>query len=237
MKPGQHDLLRAVEDEHWWYRTLHTQVLDALKRHARPGARVFDAGCGTGGLLARLGDFGARGCDASAQAVEHCRARGLRSVVLSRVETLPCDDASFDAVLSLDVLYHAGVDEMAALHEARRVLRPDGLLVLNLPAFECLRVDHDTAVDGVRRYRAREVRQLLSTSGFQLITLHYWNAWLFLPLLLRRRFGRAPAGDLVLPPRWLNALLATFARLDTCCCRVLRVPFGSSVFALARRDP
>ena len=123
-----------------------------------------------------------------------------------------------------------------------RVLRPGGLLVLNLPAFDGLRGSHDVAVSGARRYGVAQVRTLLELASFTVEIIHYWNAWLFFPLLAWRRLSRmkketAAAGesDLNLTPRWMNSLLAGMGKLDAGLCRELRVPFGSSVFAVARK--
>jgi SAM-dependent methyltransferase len=246
MRAPEYDLMRAVEDCHWWYAVLRSQVLHALAGRLPPRGRLLDAGCGTGGMLeflqGRICDLNVAGVDDAEEAVRHCLQRGLSTVQLGSVEALPYADAAFDAVLSLDVLYHDGVIEKRALAEMGRVLRPGGLLVLNLPAFEGLRGAHDVAVSGARRYGASQVRTLLEHSSFSVEIIHYWNAWLFLPLLAWRRLSRmrtepAAAGesDLKLTPRWMNSLLAGMGKLDAGLCRELRVPFGSSVFAVARK--
>lgn len=234
MKAGQYDLMRQVEDEHWWYQVLRGQVVHALGRMVPQGKSLLDAGCGTGGMLAKLSAWEAQGCDLAAEAVEHCRARGLERVVVSSVHALPYADACFDAVLSLDVLYHAQVDEHLALSEMRRVLKRDGVFILNVPAFDCLRGAHDVAVDGVRRYRLRGIKRLLRHHGFEIVQAHYWNAWLFLPLLLRRSISQRAEGDLAMPPRWLNALLTMGGELDAALCRLTRMPFGTSLHLVAR---
>ena len=235
MKPGQHQLMREVEDAHWWYQVLRGLVVAALQRHVQSDRRLLDAGCGTGGMLARLHAWETHGCDLAAEAVELCRERGLHQVLVSSVHEMPYEDGIFDAVLSLDVLYHARVDPVRALAEMRRVLAPGGLLVVNMPAFECLRGAHDHAVEGARRYRLRSLIRLLAAQGFDIIEAHYWNSWLFLPLWLRRHLSRAEAGDLALPPAWLNRVLASAGHADAALCRRLRIPFGSSVFLVARR--
>ena len=51
MDPAEYELMDAAEDHMWWYRALHQRLIDAL---AGVQGSVLDAGCGTGGLLARL---------------------------------------------------------------------------------------------------------------------------------------------------------------------------------------
>lgn len=245
MDEREHDLLRQVEDRHWWHRVLHHQALRAL-RLLPPGSRVLDAGCGTGGMLRWLTEFEAHGVDLSPHAVKLCHERGLRSVSQASVHELPFPDGMFDAVLSLDVLYHANVDESRALAEMRRVLKPGGgMLVLNLPAFECLHGAHDEAVCGVRRYKACQVRSLLESHSLSVEMIHHWNAWLFLPLLMWRQWSRLrskkhaghSASDLRLDPGRLNSLLFLTGSFDAWLCRLLSVPFGTSIFAVARHPP
>jgi SAM-dependent methyltransferase len=247
MQPAEYDTLRALEDQHWWYAVLHRLVLRALLEGGLPPhAKVLDAGCGTGGMLDFLSGqkhkLAVHGIDASAMAVRHCHERGLTNVGLGTVHELPFADETFDVVLSLDVLYHDGVNDSRALAEMRRVMKPGGLLVLNLPAFECLRGSHDAAVCGVRRYRSCHVRSLLESHSLHADMIHYWNSWLFLPLLVWRRWSRQRlrngsgiTSDLELPPAWLNRWLVTVGQTDARLCRWLRIPLGSSVFAVARK--
>jgi len=241
MRAAEYDFMRAVEDQHWWHAVLRSLVEHALAGRLPPRGRLLDAGCGSGGMLEflrkRLGNLAVRGIDAADQAVRHCHERGLCTVQNGSVELLPFADSTFDAVLSLDVLYHAGVDEEQALAEMGRVLRQDGLLVLNLPAFAGLRGAHDMAVCGARRYVAGQVRSLLERSNFSVEMIHYWNAWLFVPLLVWRHLSRLKAddatSDLRLTPAWINPILAGMGSLDAALCRELRIPFGSSVMAVA----
>ncbi len=247
MLPPEYHMLRMVEDRHWWHSVLRGLVMDVFSDRLPPRGYVLDAGCGTGGMLALLRDkkpcLDTAGVDASGVAVQHCRERGLTQVRLGSVNSLPYDKEVFDAVISLDVLYHADVNEHEALAEMRRVLRPGGLLVANLPAFECLRGSHDLAVCGARRYKTDEVSRLLAEHGLCCELSHYWNAWLFLPLLVWRRLSRRPAkkqaeltSDLAIPPEWLNQLLSVCGKVDARLCRALGIPFGSSVFAVARKE-
>ena len=51
MEPAEYRLMDQAEAGMWWYRALHARIADALRATS---GRVLDAGCGTGGLLARL---------------------------------------------------------------------------------------------------------------------------------------------------------------------------------------
>ncbi|GEP44693.1 class I SAM-dependent methyltransferase [Brevifollis gellanilyticus] len=238
MSPAEHKILRESEEQHWWYAVLHQLVLAEMHAHVKPGAAVLDAGCGTGGMMARLAKWDIQGVDISAAAVSHCHERGLHEARQASVCELPFPDASFDSVLSLDVLYHQEVHETSALDEMARVLRPGGLMILNLPAMNCLRGAHDKAVCGSRRYTACHMRDLLRKRRFEVRMIHYWNAWLFLPLLAWRwwsRRSRECRSDLRSMPEMMNRILMRAGHLDARLCRHVRPPFGSSIFAVAHR--
>jgi ubiquinone/menaquinone biosynthesis C-methylase UbiE len=106
----------------------------------RPGQRVLDVGCGTGNLLLALGrertglELVGLDPDERALAIARRKARRARLAVDWRrgfAEELPFPDASVDRVFSSLMLHHLGPAAKAGLlAEVRRVLRPDGVLVL-----------------------------------------------------------------------------------------------------------
>lgn len=238
MSPAEYDVLRAVEDEHWWYSVLHCLVEAEMQARVPHGSRVLDAGCGTGGMITRLTDWDMHGIDLSPAAIRHCHQRDLGQVKEASVHHLPFESASFSAVLSLDVLYHHQVDEFRALGEMKRVLKPGGILIMNLPAFNWLRGSHDRAVSGVRRYTACQVHARLLFHNLEVDMIHYWNAWLLLPLLIWRRWTRlrpdSVRSDVRQLPVWLNLALKNLGRLDARASRKLGL-IGSSLFIVAHR--
>ena len=100
------------------------------------GAIVLDAGCGTGYGAAELSRAAkVVGVDASAEAVDHAHANFSRAGVhfLRAVcESLPFADGSFDLVVAFEVIEHLARWQ-DFLAEARRVLRPAGLLLVSTP--------------------------------------------------------------------------------------------------------
>jgi len=246
MTPREHDIMRSVEDHYWWYQALRQHVVDSIVP-ITDNFSLLDAGCGTGGTLAtvrqRFAQADLTGVDASPHAIEITQARDLRARLLcADVNALPFPDAAFDFVLSIDVWTHAGVDEALAAHEVHRVLRPGGRLILNLAAFDFLKGAHDCAVDVDRRYTARQARALLEGADFEVERLSYWNTVLTPPIALLRWWSRqraevhAPRSDLSPLPAVLNSLLRGVAALELSASRHLSLPFGTSLFAVARKN-
>jgi SAM-dependent methyltransferase len=243
VEPAEYDLMDAAEDGMWWYRSLHGQVLDALQAAKPPAGRLLDAGCGTGGFLARLRAAAparpAQGLEYFPAAAARAAAKSGAPVAAGSVNALPFADASFAVVTSLDVLCHAAVDPVRALAELRRVLAPDGLLLVNLPAFDWLHSAHDIRVHNARRFTAAGAVALLEAAGFTAVRTRYWNA-LLLPLMVvqRKLVARAPdhGSDVAPFPPWLDRTLLAVAGLER---RLQRwgmgFPAGGSVLVSATR--
>jgi SAM-dependent methyltransferase len=101
------------------------------------GRRVLDAGCGAGygsAMLSAAGADAVTGVD-RAQAVLEVAQQGAPENVrfeVADVASLPFAAASFDAVVCFEVIEHVE-DRDAVLDELRRVLAPDGLLIISSP--------------------------------------------------------------------------------------------------------
>ena len=101
------------------------------------GMSVLDLGCGGGFMAEPLARRGAKvvGIDPSAPAIgaarEHAEATGLHvDYRVASGEDLPFSDGSFDGVVIVDVLEHVA-DPALVLDEARRVLKPGGLVLFD----------------------------------------------------------------------------------------------------------
>lgn len=246
MKKEEFEIMYAAEDVHWWYQGLHTVVLTLLRKYriSPYSGRVLDAGCGTGGLMRHLAaQYAAVGMDISPFAIDVCRERRkLGTLVLGSVTGLPFGDCSFSAIVSNDVISDGSTrDDDSALKEFHRVLKPGGILLLNLPAYEQLRGEHDLAVDTVRRYTRTSAARKLLRAGFRVEKVSYRNMML-LPLVAAVRLGRSgdkkAAGarsDIRTPPQPLNSGLAALVSLEARLVKRLDLPFGSSLICVARK--
>ena len=240
------DLMRAmldVDERHWWYRGRREVIraeLDALPLPAH--AEVLDAGCGSGRTMQELEAYGTvRGIELDEAAAETARTRGHGEVAVGRLEQLPWPDATFDLITSLDVIEHTP-DDHATLAELLRVCRPGGWLLVTVPAYQALWSGHDEANHHYRRYSRSMVRRAAAGAGWSVTRITSFNSVLLAPAaavrLARRRFParNGAAGDLSIPPAWLNELLERPLRIEAGWLgRGHTLALGLSLLAVMRR--
>src|SRR5437870_6048523 len=198
MERAEYATMFRVEETHWWYGALHRLIFQALDAELPEWCKknILDVGCGTGAILEQLGNPGKNvGIDLAPEAITFCRERGLNNVRQGDICALPFADASFDAVICSSVLYHQWVsDVQGAIREMHRVLRPGGVLLINVPAFPLLHSAHDEAVMTAHRFRRPEIRQLLLKQDFEIRRLTYWTTFLFPLAVVARTLGGSRMG-------------------------------------------
>jgi SAM-dependent methyltransferase len=127
-----------------YHRKLAIEILSPA-----PGERILDLGCANGATTVYCTMFGARciGVDLSAKAVkqgnEYLRRtnRNRGTLLLANAGVLPFPDASFDKVVTCDLVEHIdAATKLQVFKEARRVLRPGGCLVVKTPNLAYLKL-------------------------------------------------------------------------------------------------
>ncbi|HEX5602437.1 MAG TPA: methyltransferase domain-containing protein, partial [Pyrinomonadaceae bacterium] len=192
MQSHHYPILYQVEDTHWWYvgrRRIIQSLVEKISATLKT-QRILDVGCGTGANLKMLAAYGkAEGVDISPQAVDFCHERGLDSVKLGAVEQLPYESDSFELVTALDVIEHLD-DDIAGLREMRRVLRPDGRILVFVPALMFLWGVQDDVSNHRRRYTLPSLLKAVEEAGFSVEWSSYANISFFLPVLIVRSVMR-----------------------------------------------
>jgi SAM-dependent methyltransferase len=234
-----------AEDDHFWFKGLRRSariLLDASLDGRRLG-RIVDCGSGTGRNLDWLGEYGpAVGVELSPAGLAVARTR-RRLVVRGTVAALPIASASVDLATSFDVLYCLPDDvERQALLEMARVLRPGGLVLINVAALDMLHGAHSTLTQELRRYTRTRLRSRLEAAGFVLERMSFTNCATFPLTLAVRAFDRwsgraadASDADLRVPPAPVNALLNLSLAAEAQVMRRVNLPVGTSLLCLARK--
>ena len=254
MNPREYAILSEVEEYHWWYRAQRSVITACLQQRRfalPPSPRILEAGCGTGGNLKAMAEFAKPsylgGLDASEQGLELARVKAPSAdLYLSDICNPDLRMEELDLVISTDVIYIPGVERaLPGLRKIASALRPGGLFMVNLPAYNWLFSEHDVAVHTKERYTTGRVAALLRALDLKIEVLSYRLCFLFpvvvaarLPSMFRsRERDLAARSDFRFRAnRSLNeALFRVMAVESPLIARGVKLPWGSSVFAIGRR--
>jgi SAM-dependent methyltransferase len=234
-----------VDEHHWWYRGRRRIIAAELARLPIPaGARVLDAGCGSGRTMLVLEQYGeVSGIELDPAVAAMARNLGDFDVQIGTVEHLPWAADTFDLITCLDVIEHTP-DDSVALAELRRVSRPGGWLLVTVPAYQALWSMHDEANHHYRRYARRTLRTAAAGAGWEVQRMTSFNSLLLAPaaavrLAQRRRRPIATyTPDVRRGPAWLNGVLVRPLRAEARWLAAGRtLPAGLSLLAVLHNPP
>jgi 2-polyprenyl-3-methyl-5-hydroxy-6-metoxy-1,4-benzoquinol methylase len=173
---GEHDSQYSMR-VYSFYRTLkkHAKWLPAV------GAKVLDIGTAGGAFLDAAKQYGydAYGMEPSADLVARGKARGLQ-IEQGTIESHNFAQGSFDVVCLWDVIEHLP-DPKSALVEIRKLLKPDGILLINYPdigtwqaKFAGKRFWWILSVH-LHHFTRKSIRDICSRTGFE--AFHFQRYW------------------------------------------------------------
>ncbi len=173
-----------------WTRGAILEQLGALSA----AARIADVGCSTGFLLEDLHNRYPRatlvGVDMVGTGLEKAHLL-VPSARLLRADAcgLPIADSCLDGVVSANLLEHVP-DDLQALREFARVLRPDGRAVIVVPAGPSTYDYYDRFLGHERRYARRELAAKCSAAGLEVVEDSYIASLLYPVFWLVKQHNR-----------------------------------------------
>lgn len=242
-----YEQMYLTEKDNWWFKGRRELITEMVARACKPswcGAlKILDVGCGTGLNSKAFEEFGEiYGVDISKDALKFCRLRGNSTIIRANTGYLPIKNNSFDLLLALDLLEHVE-DDIGAIKEFFRILKPNGTLILTVPAFMFLWSDHDIALHHKRRYNKDSLVKVLKSSGYSIERLTCWNFFLFPMVAFIRLFSRGgkdeESGRYRLPDlsNIGNTILLWVLRVEKAAIsRGYNFPIGVSIICICRKS-
>ncbi len=254
--PAFFEALFKAETEHFWFRARNRAIAAIVRQvvSAFPaGCRVLEVGCGTGNVLQVLericGSDSVTGLDLFEEGLRYARKRTSCRLVAGDVHNPPFN-SQFELVGMFDVLEHLP-DDQQVLRDLRRLLVPNGVLLVTVPAHPALWSSFDVAARHCRRYTTHDLRRKLAAGGFEVMYVSEFMAALFPLAWVKRRLFRSrreppPADEadhyrelaireLKIVPGF-NTLMTWLLSCEAgLLARRRRLPFGTSIVALARQ--
>lgn len=239
MERAVYERMRELETAHWWFvgrRNVLTRLLSGLK--LPKDAKILEAGCGVGGNIAMLAQFGqVSALEPDAPSREHVAQRtGVTPVEGFLPHQVPYADKSFDAVCAFDVVEHVEDDD-GALAKLAALTKPGGYLVVTVPAYAWMWSRHDEIHHHKRRYTRGQILAKVRAAGIEPIKASYFNAALFpLAAVVRalKKLTGARAEDDAMPPGPLNAIFTWLFSLEAAWLAHASLPFGLSIVVIGR---
>ena len=201
-----------LEKNWWWFVGRRNLILQMIKNITY--SSVLEIGCGSGELSQYLKNY--NGIDIS---------RNTCKSILGDAHKLPFKSDSLDLILLLDVLEHT--DDKLVMEEVYRIIKPNGHVIIMVPAFDFLWSQHDIDNHHQRRYR----RGMLPLNKFKKIMFTYWNCLLF-PLMV---LGKQKKSQLTAVPSFINYILCKVLRLENyMIIKNIRLPIGLTLVYLLK---
>ena len=219
------DILAALESgDHY-----NAFLTDLVRRSAGQVKELIDFGAGVGTFARRLRREGYEVVCIEPDARQRQRLINEGFEALSAIDPLPDNAGSF--VFALNVFEHISEDA-STVAKLWKKLRPGGVVLIYVPAFNFLWSSLDDQVKHYRRYTKRSLRQLVEQAGFSIEELRYADALGFLAAL---GFGTLRHSAATITPRSVTFYDRWLFRPSRLLDRLFHPFFGKNVYVIARK--
>jgi len=242
MNPEAYIEMAQTEDEHWWFVARRMILMDCIRLLSLPPqANILEIGCGTGGNLSMLSQFGkVYGIEMEDEALALAMHKSNHRHTLIKgkcPDNLHFEHIKFDLICMLDVLEHIDQD-ISALIALKQYLSSNGKILLTVPAHPWLFGAHDQYLHHQRRYTQSQLQRVLGQAGLVSARMSYFNCILFplaaLTRLIEKYLNLKNSTGGTTPVAPLNWLLKKIFMCERYLLRYVNLPFGVSLLCIAK---
>ncbi|MEJ7589297.1 MAG: class I SAM-dependent methyltransferase [Ferruginibacter sp.] len=175
--------------------------------------------------------------------LQYLRNRQVEAIDGS-ITNIPLENDCFDLVCAFDVIEHVA-DDRKAMEELLRVCRPGGTICITVPAFQSLWSHHDVINGHKRRYKKKQLQNLVKQQTAATVYISYFNSILFLPILGFRKLqafmpgsrkGKDSDFSYFKKNKLINKILKAIFGMELFLLRSVKLPFGVSLMMFLRKS-
>lgn len=236
------------DESHFWFEWRMRALMQQLKVADIPlekKLKALDVGCGVGVLRKQIEAVTSWGVDCvdidyhALQQVGQGRGRTMYYDILEKRDDFI---EAYDIVTAFDVIEHI-TDSKTFIEAMLRHLKPDGLLIINVPALQFLYSRYDEVQGHVKRYDIKTMKAELKDFNLSILTMNYWGASnvpiLYLRKWLLSRDKKSSPDDILKkgfqpPGNFANSIFRNMMKIETAL--LSKPPFGSSLMLVARKN-
>lgn len=243
MPDAHFESLYKMEGRYWWHQTRLAIATSLLSSKTEKHESLLDLGCGTGGFMLgmakSLNIHTLVGVDSSPTAIMYGKKNNVEVFQADLLKPLHPPGAPFDIITAMDVMEHLP-HEQPLLASARENLKPQGLLLIAVPALPFLYSSWDQQLGHYRRYTKKSLLSLLQAQDFSILRCTHGFSFPLVPALFRRLAGsKYNEQSTVFPPvsPRMNRLLLACGRIEARILHFMDLPLGLSLYALCQAPP
>lgn len=213
-----------AHEDHFWFRWRFRVFLKFATQIPESPFSIFEIGCGTGTFLKQItGAFPCEALGCELDVIENVTTDKKFEIIHYNIfDPRPDLVKSFDIVCLMDVLEHI-VDDKSFLLRSAEFLKPDGIMIINVPALQSMFSKYDTVAGHHRRYNKKNLTALLMACGLEPVKTEYWGATLVPVAVLRKMYLAFVSKEKVIekgfvpPGKFSEKILKFLMRADFIC--------------------
>lgn len=228
----------SIEKTHFYFNQKRNVIKYAVQGREMNSMSVLDLSCSAGVDLRIFP--GTIGMDYDLTALEY--AKTFSSILVNGdANTIPFKNNTFDIVLAMDLLSVKSIDIITTIKEIHRILKPKGIVLVNLPSLQFMYSKHDVSGMNKRRYSRKDIKRMFSGRKWNIEFLSHWTM-LLLPVVWVQRMVLVPLfysstySDLIEIPSIVNSIMEAIYRLEFNLFKKQLIPAGLSLFARIRKN-